>query len=193
MIGLYPYSQITRRGTPELARASLVTYQRRLWADQPEGIDLARYDFAGPYAGMMMPALARLGKGDWAYAILKEKLRRQTFDNLFSNHCGAGLATLNETGAMAAGTAEMLLQSHAGEIELLPALPQAWPTGSVKGLRARGGFEVDIAWKEGQLTTATIRSVGGTQWKVRYGEQVKELQFSADEPRRIEFDLAGHK
>jgi len=75
-----------------------------------------------------------------------------------------------------AGIAEMLLQSHAGEIELLPALPKAWPAGSVKGLRARGGFTVDIAWQEGQVTSYRIASPEPRDVTVRVNEATKSFQ-----------------
>ena len=87
----------------------------------------------------------------------------------------------------ASGIAEMLLQSHTREIELLPALPKAWPKGEVKGLRARGGFEVDIAWENGKLARATVRSVTGTKCVVRYGEKTAELTLKPGERRAVSF------
>ena len=74
----------------------------------------------------------------------------------------------------------MLLQSQNGEIELLPALPTAWPDGSVTGLCARGQFVVDIRWKDGKLTSATIKSTGGESCRVRYGDKVIELKVPKD-------------
>jgi len=87
-----------------------------------------------------------------------------------------------------AGIAEMLLQSHTGEIHLLPALPKAWPDGHVNGLRARGGFEVDINWDDGKLTSAVIRSKLAGPCKVRCGEKV--VEFSTDAGRT--YRLNGH-
>ena len=74
-----------------------------------------------------------------------------------------------------AGIAEMLTQSHADEIELLPALPPAWSSGSVKGLCARGGFEISIVWNQGKLESASLMSKLGNHCKVRYGAKVIDL------------------
>jgi len=79
----------------------------------------------------------------------------------------------------------MLLQSHTGEIHLLPALPKAWATGCVKGLRARGGFEVDMNWKEGALAAAIIRSITGTECNVRHGELVIALHLKPGSAARL--------
>jgi alpha-L-fucosidase 2 len=92
-----------------------------------------------------------------------------------------------------AGVAEMLVQSHAGEIVLLPALPQAWPAGSVAGLRARGGYEVDLAWRAGRLESATLRNVSGTRAKVRSGARTIELNLRPGEQVRLEENLTTRK
>ena len=88
-----------------------------------------------------------------------------------------------------AAIGEMLLQSHAGEIELLPALPNAWTEGSVKGLRARGGYEVSMKWQGGKLQTADIHAPRGGSIKVRYGQKISTITIKSGEVVHLNADL----
>jgi alpha-L-fucosidase 2 len=119
---------------------------------------------------------ARLQDADHSYHILNLLVSpsRRTYPNLFDAH--PPLQIDGNFGGTA-GIAETLLQSHAEEIKLLPALPKAWPTGSATDLRARGGFEVDLVWKDGRLVTATIRSTTGGNPAVRCGAKTAKRKL----------------
>jgi alpha-L-fucosidase 2 len=150
LFGLYPEDQITLRGTPELAKAARMTLDKRLAAGGGS---------TGWSRSWIINCMARLEDGEAAYANVLQLIRQSTRHNLF-DVCG-----LKENSPFQidgnlggpSGLIEMLLQSHAGVVRLLPALPKAWPEGGFRGLRARGGLEVDLEWKNGRATRAEIR------------------------------------
>jgi len=130
---------------------------------------------------------ARLLEGDHSYKMYSELLKNNIMPNLFDTHPPF---QMDGNFGATAGVCEMLLQSQAGEVHLLPALPGAWPNGSVKGLRARGGFEVDMAWADGKLTSVTIRSLADKVCQVRYGEKTAELTMKPGTVIRLGGDLS---
>jgi alpha-L-fucosidase 2 len=175
LYALYPGAQITPRGTPELAEAAKVSLNTR--GDITTGWAIA----------WRINCWARLHDGNRAFSILNHLFDpSRTYPNMFDAHPPFQIdGNFGGTSAIA----EMLLQSQTGEIELLPALPGAWPDGSVKGLRARGGFELDITWKVGKLTTATLTSVGGRKAVLRYGSLTAELQLEPGQSVHLNSEL----
>lgn len=170
LYGLFPGRDITSRGTPELAAAVRKSLEIR--GDRATGWATA----------WRLCLWTHLGDGDHAFEILKFLLSpERTYPNMFDAHPPF---QIDGNFGGAAGIAEMLVQSRVGEIEFLPALPSAWPTGSVKGLRARGGFEVDLVWREGRLIEATLRSINGGTTRLRYGTATREVKLTPGETYR---------
>lgn len=116
---------------------------------------------------------ARLLEGDHAYGMLSLLMAGQIAGNLW---CVSPCFQIDANFGFAAGVNEMLVQSHMGYIHLLPALPKAWATGSVKGLRARGGYELDMEWKDGKVTDYRIRSKQPRDVTVRVNGEVKKAK-----------------
>ena len=170
LYGLYPSCQITPAATPQLAEAAKVT------------LNLRGFGSTGFGRAWTAACWARLLDGANAGTALTHLVERDTCPNLFSMCYGS--PQVDGTFGATAAITEMLMQSHAGEIHLIPALPPAWATGSVKGLRARGGFVVDISWKDGKLTEAVIQSLHGSPCRLRYGTQTHEVKLAKGESFR---------
>jgi alpha-L-fucosidase 2 len=169
LFALHPGNQITPRGTPELAKAARATLERRLANGGGH---------TGWSRAWIINFWARLEDGDKAGENVTALLGKSTLPNMLDTHPPF---QIDGNFGGTAGIAEMLLQSHAGEISILPALPKFWSTGSVKGLHARDAVEVDIDWKDGKASRVVLRSPVAAEHRVRFADgRVETVKLAVD-------------
>ena len=161
LFGLHPGHTLSPITTPELAKASKIVLEHR--GDGATGWSM----------GWKLNQWARLHDGNHAYKLYGNLLKNGTLDNLWDTHAPF---QIDGNFGGTAGVTEMLMQSHMGFIHLLPALPDAWKTGSIKGLCAKGNFELDINWKDGELVQVAILSKNGGACEVRYKDAVNTVK-----------------
>lgn len=181
LFGLYPGTTINS-SDKELFEAARRTIERRRYYNENEGNRNGSY--TGWSRAWMINFYARLMDGEEAGRNVQLLLGKTTQSNLFNVHPPF---QIDGNFGGTAGIAEMLLQSHEGDIHLLPALPSTWTTGEVKGLCGRGGIEVDMKWENGQLVSAELRSKFNQKVRVRYQDRVKNLSIKAGESKNVEF------
>jgi alpha-L-fucosidase 2 len=180
LFAVYPGTQISAVKTPELAAAAKVSLNAR---GIDPGSDVREWSFA-----WRTSLYARLRDAENAHQMLQQLFSaRNTCPNLFGTHPPM---QIDGNFGVTAGITEMLMQSQAGEIELLPALPIEWPNGKISGLRARGGYEVGVEWLNGKLVSVTVKNIsGGGKCKVRYGVKVVELAVKKGAAKTLSGDL----
>ena len=173
LFGLHPGHTLSPVTTPELAQAARVVLEHR--GDGATGWSM----------GWKLNQWARLQDGNHAYKLYGNLLKNGTLDNLWDTHAPF---QIDGNFGGTAGITEMLLQSHMGFIQLLPALPDAWQDGSVSGICARGGFEVNLSWKDGKLAEAVVTSEKGVPCTVRYEDKTLSFKTKKGSSYRIIMD-----
>lgn len=192
LFGVYPGCSMTPRGTPELSEAARKSLVARITGGEIKKVNISDASNVGWSLAWNACLWARLGDGSQAYDTVMTLLQRCTFPNLMDFHPRVntpGVFQIDGNMTTPAAVAEMLLQSHDGAIDLLPSLPEAWSAGSVRGLRARGNVELDLAWKGGQLQSATLRPGSDGELTIRYGDKNVTLTATAGRPIQVNPEL----
>lgn len=181
LFALFPGRQFTLHGTPDLAKAAAISLDARGTSGD------SRRSWTWAWRTAMW---ARLGNPAKAAEMIRGLLTHNTLANLFTSHPPF---QIDGNLGITAGICEMLVQSHAGEISILPAVSPKWPAGSVRGLKARGGFEVGAVWQQGKLTSAEVLSQLGTPAILRIQGNPQEITVTAKDGRaaKIPADNAG--